>query len=579
MIGKVKYENVLKNAENGKVVTRFPPEPSGYMHIGHVKAAMLNYHYSKVYNGEMILRFDDTNPSKEKEEFVDNILEDIKRLEITPTKITRTSDHFDALLKQMTVLIEKGICYCDDTPVDEMRDMRLKKLPSKYRDTDPVENLRIWNEMLNNNTEYKNFVVRGKIRYDDNNGCLRDPVFYRFNDEPHHVTGDKYKLYPTYDYACPIVDHYEGVTHALRSIEYTDRNPMYEWVLHVCGFPNIEINVFSRLNMVNTILSKRYLRWFVDNGLVEGWNDPRFPTVQGILRRGIQVETLKNFMLKIGPNKKDTTMDWDAFWADNKKVMDEKAGRLFAVSEEDALLVEIEGFDYEEGEERVHPKKEELGMRKIIRTNRVLVEKTEFTQAEVGEKVTLMKFGNVIVTEKTDSFVKVKAALDDINYSGTKKFHWVPADAKFTVKVQLVEFGNLITKSEMGESDKIEDIANKNNRFVTLATAELPVLQLKRYDVVQFERRGYYMLDCDIEEGQPIILNYIPDGKTTTMSKLEGKVDLVEINKGKKTDKVEKQKASEETEQKKKERKEKNKAKKAEKKEEAPLKSTEQAEQ
>ena len=278
-----KFDNVLQNVVHGKVVTRFPPEPSGYLHIGHIKAAMLNYHYSKMYEGKMILRFDDTNPSKEKEEYVENIIADLKTLEIYPDQVTHTSDYFDFLQETMETLIKKGKCYCDNTPVDQMRDERKNGVKSKHRDNSVEENLLIWNQMKDPNQIdelIKEYCVRGKIDYQNNNKCLRDPVFFRFSDEPHHRLGTKYKIYPTYDFACPIVDHIEGVTHMLRTNEYSDRIPMYRWVESVCELGELEIFEFSRLNLIHTVLSKRNLKWFVDTNRVSGWNDPRFPTVQ-----------------------------------------------------------------------------------------------------------------------------------------------------------------------------------------------------------------------------------------------------------------------------------------------------------
>lgn len=343
------FENVLPNAVKGKVVTRFPPEPSGYLHIGHAKAAMLNFHYSKIYEGKMILRFDDTNPAKEKDEYVENIKYDLKSMEIIPDKVTHTSDHFDVLMEWMTKLIKEGKCYCDDTIQEVMRDERMKGIASKNRDNTPEKNLEIWEKMCLKNApeEVKNFCVRGKIDYKHKNKCLRDPVFYRFSDQCHHRVGDKYKVFPTYDFCCPIVDHIEGVTHTLRTNEYADRIPMYKWVLEACGLPMNEIYEYSRLNMIHTVLSKRNLRWFVQNNQVDGWNDPRFPTVQGILRKGLTVKTLKDFMMAQGPSKNANCQEWDKLWAMNRNNIDPISKRLFAVSFENKAEVFIENISDE----------------------------------------------------------------------------------------------------------------------------------------------------------------------------------------------------------------------------------------
>ena len=194
-----------------------------------------------------------------------------------------------------------------------MREERTAGIPSKFRDTTPEDNLKLWKEMMSDNPsdEIKKYCVRGKLDFKSKNKCLRDPVFYRFSDEVHHRVGNKYKIFPTYDFACPIVDSTEGVTHCLRTNEYSDRIPMYKWVIEACGIRDVTIYEFSRLNLIHTVLSKRNLKWFVENKLVDGWYDPRFPTVQGILRRGILVQTLKDFMLAQGPSKNTNLMEWD----------------------------------------------------------------------------------------------------------------------------------------------------------------------------------------------------------------------------------------------------------------------------
>lgn len=227
-----------------------------------------------------------------------------------------------------------------------MRKERTEGIPSKCRDQSIEENLKIWNEMLGSDPspEIKKYCVRGKIDYLCTNKCMRDPVFYRFTDVPHHKLGTKYKLYPTYDFACPIVDSIEGVTHTLRANEYSDRIPMYKWVLQATCLNEIEIYEFSRLNLVHTVLSKRNLRWFVNNKIVEDWSDPRFPTVQGVLRRGIKVQTLKDFMLAQGPSKNTNLMEWDKIYAINRDIIDPTAKRLFAVSTENGVQVHIENM-------------------------------------------------------------------------------------------------------------------------------------------------------------------------------------------------------------------------------------------
>ena len=221
----LKYQNVLKGAKKGEVVTRFPPEPSGYLHIGHIKAAMINYHYSRIYEGKMLFRFDDTNPSKEKDEYVQAILEDLKAMGVEYASLTYTSDYFESLQKTMTDLIKAGKCYCDNTPAEEMKHNRDKGIPSKSRDAPPEENLEIWERMIKGEAE--GYCVRAKFNMEALNKCMRDPVCYRTKNEEHHRTGTKFKVYPTYDFCCPIVDSTEGVTHAMRDNQYSDRIEQY----------------------------------------------------------------------------------------------------------------------------------------------------------------------------------------------------------------------------------------------------------------------------------------------------------------------------------------------------------------
>ncbi|KAA1078473.1 hypothetical protein PGT21_035439 [Puccinia graminis f. sp. tritici] len=240
-VASVNFDGGLPGAIKGQVVTRFPPEPSGYLHIGHCKAAILNQHYAKIYDGKFLVRFDDTNPSKEK----DAILEDLGLLGVKGDRMSYTSDYFDQLYGYATEMISKGKAYCDDTEQEVMKNQRMARQPSQRRDSTTEENLSRFEEMKLGTPEGLRWCLRAKIRYDDLNGTLRDPVIYRCNVLPHHRTGEKWKIYPTYDFACPIVDSIEGVTHALRTNEYRDRNPQYWWMQEALGLRRVEIKDFA----------------------------------------------------------------------------------------------------------------------------------------------------------------------------------------------------------------------------------------------------------------------------------------------------------------------------------------------
>jgi len=328
----------------------------------------------------MILRFDDTNPSTEKAKFTENIIRDLKTLEIVPDVITYSSDYFDQIIDQMKKMIDLGLAYADDTDADLMKKMRDEGIESPYRNTDKETNLKRFNLMLQGlHDEVKkeeakgakggkgkkeeekkggeeekkeeekkeeekksNWCMRAKIDMQHKVKCLRDPVFFRVKVEKHHRTGDKYKAYPTYDFTCPIVDALEGVTHCLRTIEYHDRNIMYNWVQEQLGLRKVTIYDFAKLNMICAVLSKRKLNWFVNNGIVEDWDDPRFPTVQGIMRRGMTVQALKLFMLEQGPSKNTNLQEWDKIWAMNKDVVDPVAPRYTAIGKSTAVKLIVE---------------------------------------------------------------------------------------------------------------------------------------------------------------------------------------------------------------------------------------------
>ncbi|GJN93940.1 hypothetical protein Rhopal_006999-T1 [Rhodotorula paludigena] len=275
------FELGLPGAVRGQVVTRLPPEPSGYLHIGHAKAAILNQYFARMYDGKFLVRFDDTNPSKEKAEFEQSIVEDLALLGIKADATSYTSDYFDQLQQYAVQMIKLGKAYADDTEQEVMRDQRMNGVASARRELPVDESLARFAEMATGSAEGKRWCIRAKMSVDDPNKALRDPVIYRVNDLPHHRTGAKWKIYPTYDFACPVVDSLEGVTHALRTNEYRDRNPQYQWMLDALSLRKVDVWDFGRLAFVYTLLSKRKLKWFVEEGHVSGWDDPRFPTVRG----------------------------------------------------------------------------------------------------------------------------------------------------------------------------------------------------------------------------------------------------------------------------------------------------------
>ncbi|THH13649.1 hypothetical protein EW146_g6591 [Bondarzewia mesenterica] len=538
----------LPNATMGQVVTRFPPEPSGYLHIGHAKAALLNQYFAKMYNGRLIIRFDDTNPTKERTEFEDTILEDLRLLDIVGDTVTHTSDHFDQLYKLALKMIEMGKAYVDDTDsssavdipcscapkqhgrLSQMAHERWHGIPSKRRNATIQDNLGRFAEMTAGSEEGLRWCLRAKISVDNPNKALRDPVIYRTNLTLHHRTGDKWKVYPTYDFACPIVDSLEGVTHALRTNEYRDRNPQYSWMIEALGLRRVFIWDFSRLNFIYTLLSKRKLQWFVDRGFVRGWDDPRFPTVRGIRRRGMTVEAICQFMLSQGPSQAVVSLEWDSIWSLNKKVIDPIAPRFWALLKENMVSVIIKGgpADYTVMAQPKHKKNPDAGQKNVVYASSVFIEQADATSFDDQEELTLMNWGNAIVRRKSVSPTgKIITIEMDLIPNGdfrktSKKITWlaVPTVAHPLVDVTLLDYDYLITKKKLDEGDKLDDFITPVTEFRDDAYADANVLDLVKGDIIQFERKGYYILDGDTDGKLEFIR--IPDGKASSLASKAG---------------------------------------------------------
>lgn len=515
----------LPGAEMGQVVTRFPPEPSGHLHIGHVKAITLNAYFAEKYQGKMLLRFDDTNPSKEKGEYEDAILEDLKRLNITPASISHTSDWFEKILTIQTKMLEDGLAYVDPSPQEEQKELRFNKKEGPARSHTIEENLRLWKEMQQGSEEGQKCCVRAKIDMQSDNGAMRDPATYRCNLTPHHATKDKYKVYPTYDLACPIVDSLEGVTHALRDRQYSDRNPQFDWFISALKLRPVHLWGFSRINFVKTLLSKRKLQWLIDEGRADDWDDPRFPTVSGVLRRGMTVQGLKTFILSMGASKNVCLMEWDKIWAVNKGVIDPTSARYTALLSKNLVPFRITGGAGAPTEAYAssivkHPKDESMGTKIRFFGPDLLLQADDAAGLSVGEEVTLMSWGNVIITGlELDAQGELAGITADLNLAGSvkstkKKFTWLAATPDL-VDIELVDLDFLLNKDKVEESDDIEKILTQTSRFVDAAKGEAALRQLQKGEVVQIERRGYYICDRPfVRPGEPITLLFVPDGKS-----------------------------------------------------------------
>ncbi|KAK1070771.1 glutamate--tRNA ligase [Friedmanniomyces endolithicus] len=523
------YDIGLQGTENG-VVTRFPPEPSGYLHIGHAKAALLNDYFAHTkYNGKMILRFDDTNPSKEKEEYQDAIVEDCKLLGVKPDQVTYTSDYFQDLYDRCVQMIKDGHAYADDTPQEQMRDEREKRVESSHRNAPAEDSLTHFEKMKEGTEEGLKWAIRAKIDMSSNNGAMRDPVIYRCNPELHHRTGSTWKIYPTYDFACPVVDSVEGITHALRTTEYNDRDPQYQWFIKVLNLRGVYNWNFSRMNFIRTLLSKRKLTKLVDAGIVWGWDDPRMATVRGIRRRGMTIPALQEFILKQGPSKNINTMDWTTFWATNKKYIDPVASRYTAVVKADSVKCTVTGApEAPQTEDKdLHAKNAELGKKKVVYSKNVLLDQVDAQSFAEDEEITLMNWGNAIVRKKqyspnpsnvagtdqqTVTSLELELHLQGDVKKTSKKITWLSEDQKL-VPITLYDFDYLITKDKPDPEDKLDDILNHDTETKVEAVADCNVAALKEDDIVQFDRKGFFRIDRAFKNGESVMAFQIPTGK------------------------------------------------------------------
>ncbi|KAJ8292069.1 putative glutamate--tRNA ligase, cytoplasmic [Rhodotorula toruloides] len=534
------FELGLPGAQKGKVVTRLPPEPSGYLHIGHAKAAVLNQYFARMYDGKFLVRFDDTNPSKEKAEFEQSIVEDLALLGIKADATSYTSDYFDQLQQYAIQLIKDGKAYADDTEQEVMRDQRMNGVASARRDLSPEESLAKFAEMATGSDEGKRWCIRAKMSVDDPNKALRDPVIYRVNDLPHHRTGSKYKIYPTYDFACPVVDSIEGVTHALRTNEYRDRNPQYQWMLDAVGLRKVNVWDFGRLAFVYTLLSKRKLKWFVENGYVSGWDDPRFPTVRGIRRRGMTVEAITQFMLQQGPSQAFLNLEWDVIWNLNKKVIDPVAPRFVALEKENLVPVKIVGGEGKPAEGQVeskvvpkHKKNPEVGEKTTFYTDTIYVEQADAASFAQDEELTLMDWGNAFVRKisRSSDSGPVTSLEMELNLAGDfkktkKKVTWLaspkaPSSPEDLTQVSLLDYDYLITKKKLEEDDNVEDLINPTTEYRTDAVADHNVASLAQGTIIQFERKGFYIVDRAFDASNPsqrVELILIPDGRASSVA-------------------------------------------------------------
>ena len=521
----------LASGKHKSVHTRFPPEPNGYLHIGHAKSICLNFGLAKEYNGLCNLRFDDTNPVKEDVEYVDSIKEDVQWLGFKWEGEPRyASDYFDALYGYAIELIEKGLAYVDELSPDEMREYRgTLTEPGKnspYRDRSVEENLALFERMKNGEFAEGTLSLRAKIDMASPFMVMRDPVLYRIKFANHHQTGDKWCIYPMYDFTHCISDAIERITHSLCTLEFQDNRRLYDWVLE-----NISIErplphqyEFSRLNLEGTLTSKRKLLKLVNDGIVDGWNDPRMPTISGLRRRGYTPASLREFCRRIGVTKQDNVVEYSALEACIREDLNENAPRAMAVI--DPVRVVIENF---EGEETLtapnHPNRPELGERQLPFTKELYIDRADFRE-EANKQYKRLVLGKE-VRLRNAYVIKAERVEKDANGEITTIFctydpetlgknpadgrkvkgviHWVSAVHNHPAEFRLYE--RLFTVPNPGAAEEVESVLNPTSLVVKHGFVEQSLANSEPEKGYQFEREGYFCSDNKDSRPEHLVFN------------------------------------------------------------------------
>lgn len=521
-----------KDLEDGvykEVYTRFPPEPNGYLHIGHAKAICVNFTTALKYNGKCNLRYDDTNPVKEDVEYVDAIEEDIKWLGFKWEKQLWASSYFETMYDAAVALIKKGKAFVDDLTAEQIKEYRgTLKEPGKespYRNRSVEENLALFEDMRAGKFADGEKVLRAKIDMSSPNINMRDPVIYRIAHAHHHNTGDKWCIYPMYDFAHPIEDAIEGITHSLCSLEFEDHRPLYNWVLDEVGFwenPPRQIE-FARLNLTGTVMSKRLLKGLVDDGVVEGWDDPRMPTIAGLRRRGYTPEAIRDFCERIGVAKANSTVESSLLEHCVREDLQDKVESRNVV--ENPIKVVITNYPEDKTEMvEIENNKNvpEMGVREIPFSNELYVDGEDFMEVPAKKYFRLFPGNEVrfkgayfikceeVIKNEDGSIKKLHCTYDPATRSGldfTERkvkgtIHFV--DAKTAVQIKIREYDQLLIEDEDGNL-----VPNEASKVEKIAYAEPALAEAKAGERFQFFRHGYYIADSKLTTDDEKVFNKI----------------------------------------------------------------------
>ena len=526
-------EIIEKDLAEGKVesiMTRFPPEPNGYLHLGHAKSICLNFGLAQKYGGKTNLRYDDTNPVKEDVEYVDSIKEDIKWLGFQWDKELYASDYFDQLYQWAEELIQRGLAYVDDQTQDEIRAGRgtvdTPGTDSPYRNRSVEENLKLFREMRDGKYADGEKVLRAKIDMAHPNMMFRDPLLYRIKHASHHRTGDKWCIYPMYDYTHGQCDSIEHITHSICTLEFDVHRPLYDWFIQTLGIYPSHQYEFARLNLTYTLMSKRKLLELVQKEIVSGWDDPRMPTLCGVRRRGYTAEALKMFCDKIGVSKRDQLMDIQLLEWCVRQDLNARSNRYMVV--QDPLKVTITNWpagQVEWFECPLNPADPEGAKRKVPFTGELLIEKADFMEdapkkffrlkpdGEVRLKYTYIIKCNEVVKDADGNVVELKCTYDPTTRPGGSEewrsvkgtIHWVSTE--FAKELELRNYDRLFTLADMSqvpEDKDYKDFLNPDSLVMGKGWAEPALLEDASGIAVQFERTGYYFRDKDSTPEHPV---------------------------------------------------------------------------
>ena len=532
---EIEIDKDLESGRYDHVQTRFPPEPNGYLHIGHAKSIILNNDIAKQYGGKFNLRFDDTNPTKEKEEFVQSILEDVKWLGGEfEDRLFFASNYFEEMYEKAVLLIKKGKAFVCDLSADEIREYRGDfKTPGKespYRNRSVEENLKLFEDMKNGLCADGSHVLRAKIDMASPNINMRDPVIYRVARMTHHNTGDKWCIYPMYDFAHPIEDAIEHITHSLCTLEFEDHRPLYDWVVKECEYDHPPRQIeFAKLYLTNVVTGKRYIKKLVEDKIVDGWDDPRLVSIAALRRRGYTPEAIRNFVKLAGVSKADSSIESAMLEYCIREDLKLKKARIMAVLDPIKLIID----NYPEGQSEMcsipnNMENPELGDREIEFSRELYIEREDFMEEPPkkyfrlfpGNEVRLMGAYFVTCTsvekDENGEIIAVHATYDPETKSGSGfsarkvkgTIHWVNADTALKVEMRLYE--NIVDE-EKGKLDENGNLNLNPNSLTVLKNCYVePCLKdAAAYDSFQFVRNGFFCVDAKDSKPDALVFNRI----------------------------------------------------------------------